>query len=494
MTIKVRNISFSYRPRLPGTPAVHVLNDCSLKIEQGEARAVMGASGAGKSTLGYILAGLAPRHTGGSLSGTVSVAGQDVTERPPAIGSVGLLFQDAATQLFNPSVEDEIVWGLEAMGLSPEEIGRRVGDALSRFDLTSVRHRRPWALSGGQQKRLALAALWAMRPQVLILDEPLSGLDPEGRAEVLEAMTTLRQMGTSLVIMTPRLAVAQEAESVSLLVEGQVEAPVSWQRITERESALADAGLIYPQSRWPDLGPRRPLSESPPAVEMVSLSFAYPDGTQVLHDLDLQIPQGQFVAIVGRNGAGKSTLVRHFNGLLRPDRGSVRIGGQDLEGRPTGAIAREVGFLFQRPEQQLFAPTVREELTYGPKQLGLPDVEGRLRSVIDRFALKDVVDVPPATLGYGDQRTVTLATLAMLGTSVVVLDEPTVGLDGRGLAQLLGWLAELREVGTTLILVTHEVSLAAQADRVIALGQGRIVADGLPQSVLASVKGWVSDL
>ena len=181
--IRAEKLSFAYAPRHPGGQPTEVLSDCSLGLAPGETLAVMGPTGAGKSTLTYVLAGLAPRHTGGTLSGILSVAGHDLTQGPPAIGSVGLLFQDAATQLFSTSVEDEVAWGLEAIGLSPTEIGHRVETSLQRFGLARDCRRPPWALSGGQQKRLALAALSAMRPQVLILDEPLGGLDPEGRDE-----------------------------------------------------------------------------------------------------------------------------------------------------------------------------------------------------------------------------------------------------------------------------------------------------------------------
>lgn len=162
----------------------------------------------------------------------------------------------------------------------------------------------------------------------------------------------------------------------------------------------------------------------------------------------------------------------------------MSILGQPLAGRAAGTIARQVGFLFQRPEQQLFSPTVRDEIAYGPMRLGLNDVQARVDGVLERFGLQDVADVPPALLGYGAQRTVTLAVLAALATPIVVLDEPTVGLDGRGLAQLLAWLAERREQGVTIVLVTHDLDLAACADRAITLDAGAVIADGPPAAVI----------
>ncbi len=481
--IRAHDVTFAYAARLPGEHPRPVLTGCSLELGSGRALAVMGPTGAGKSTLSYVLAGLAPRHTGGTLSGAISIAGRDLHDGPPEIGSVGLLFQDAATQLFTTTVEDEVAWGLEAMGLAPEEIGRRVEASLTHFELTTVRHRAPWALSGGQQKRLALAALWAMRPGVLLLDEPLGGLDPEGCAEVLAAVDSLREAGTTLLIMTLHPETAHQAGTVALLADGQVSPAMPWKALAKQETALIQTGLLLPRRLWPDLGPHGG-DGNVPAIEVKGVHFGYPGEAEVLHGIDLTVPTGQFVALVGRNGAGKSTLVRHLNGLLRPRSGTVSILGQPLAGRAAGTIARQVGFLFQRPEQQLFSPTVRDEIAYGPMRLGLNDVQARVDGVLERFGLQDVADVPPALLGYGAQRTVTLAVLAALATPIVVLDEPTVGLDGRGLAQLLAWLAERREQGVTIVLVTHNLDLAACTDRAITLDAGAVIADGPPAAVI----------
>ncbi|MCU0522600.1 MAG: energy-coupling factor ABC transporter ATP-binding protein [Anaerolineae bacterium] len=478
--ISAQDITFSYASRQADERPKAVLTDCSLNLGPSQALAVMGPTGAGKSTLSYVLAGLAPRHTGGTLLGSVAIAGHDLRDGPPAIGSVGVLFQDAATQLFNTTVEDEVAWGLEAMGLAPHEIGQRVEVSLAHFELTAVRQRAPWALSGGQQKRLALAALWTMRPGVLILDEPLGGLDPEGCAEVLAAVDTLREAGTTLLIMTLQPEMARQAGALALLADGHLSSAMPVTAWLEQEVALAESGLLLPTRLWPDLSPRVAVDHRDPAIEVQGLRFRYPGGTEVLHGIDLTIPRGQFVALVGRNGAGKSTLVRHLNGLLRPSSGAVSVMGRPLAGRAAGTVAGHVGFLFQRPEQQLFSATVRDEIAYGPARLGLSDVAARVDNVLARFGLENVADVPPALLGYGAQRTVTLAVLAALATPIVVLDEPTVGLDGRGLGQLLAWVAELREQGVTIVLVTHDLGLAARADRVITLDNGAITSDDTP--------------
>jgi energy-coupling factor transporter ATP-binding protein EcfA2 len=274
-------------------------------------------------------------------------------------------------------------------------------------------------------------------------------------------------------------------DSIALLHDRRLAEPFARAEMAAHMPQLIASGVLYPPSHWPDLRCHLPLGGGAPAVRITDLRFGYDQTEEVLHGISLEVPQGQFLAVIGANGAGKSTLVRHLNGLLRPTAGTVKILGEPIGDRPTGVVAHNVGFLFQRPEQQLFAPTVRDEVAYGPHHLGLRDVGGRVTAVLAQFGLSEVADLPPAVLGYGMQRAVTLASLAALETPIVVLDEPTVGLDGRGLAQLLDWMARLRKRGATLVVVTHELPLAARADRVLVLEQGRVVADGPPQGVLS---------
>jgi len=218
-------------------------------------------------------------------------------------------------------------------------------------------------------------------------------------------------------------------------------------------------------------------------LEAAGLWFWYGEGAPVVRDVSLVIESGQFVALVGANGSGKTTLIKHFNGLLRPRRGQVRVAGQDAAGRSMGELARQVGYLFQRPEQQIFSPTVRQELAFGPRNLGLPqaDIDARVEAALARFRLVAVAGQPPAILSYGLRRRVTLASLAAMDPPVLILDEPTVGLDARGLEETFGWLANLHAQGRTVLLVTHDMSLAAEhAGRVVVLGQGQVIADGPP--------------
>ena len=485
--IAVENLSFAYPPWAPDLVPPHVFDHLQLSVPQGEERWVMGGSGSGKSTLCYLLAGLAPTYTGGTLTGDIQVLGQEIQAGRPGPHRVGVLFQDAATQLFTSSVEYEVAWGLETLGVPPSEIGNRITAALGKFGLLTERERPPWTLSGGEQKRLALAVLWAQQPAVMLLDEPLAGLDHDGRAEVQAGVAQLQAEGATLLTTASYANDEFMDVPASLLETGQLSDAVAVENIAPQR--LVEAGVRVPTDVWRAFADGQSAIKETPAIELRQLRFKYADGPAVLHGLDLQIPQGQFVAIVGSNGAGKSTLVRHVNGLLRPTAGSVQVLGEETSDRSIGKLARNVGFLFQQPERQLFATTVREEIAYGPRQLSLPDVDARVTRSLARFDLEDVADSPPALLSYGVRRAVTLATLTALDTPILVLDEPLAGLDGRGRAQLFRWLAERRATGVTLVVVTHEMQLAAQADRVIALRQGAIAADGPPETALDALTG-----
>jgi cobalt transport protein ATP-binding subunit len=224
-----------------------------------------------------------------------------------------------------------------------------------------------------------------------------------------------------------------------------------------------------------------------PAIEVTDLWFWYDnENAPVLRGLDLSIQRGEFVALVGANGSGKTTLVKHLNGLLRPRRGQVRIDGQDAIHRSIGELARQVGFLFQHPEQQIFSPTVRGEVAFGPRNLGLSpaQVDARVQAALTRFDLASVADQPPAILSYGVRRRVTLASAAAMDPPVLVLDEPTVGLDTHGLDETFEWLVELHAQGRIILLVTHDmIPVAKYADRVVVLHEGFILVDGHPSDV-----------
>lgn len=529
--ICVENLCYTYPPTVPrGSPLVS-LDNLSFEVAAEECLAVTGPNGCGKTTLCLAIAGLAPRLTSGQLTGRILVASQDVQAAP--IGAladrIGMVLQDPTGQLFNPTVEEEVAWGLENLGLPVDEIGKRIEWALKAVGLDGVsRKHPPQMLSGGQQKRLALAATLALRPTVLILDEPSSGLAPAGRAEMLATLRDLRasQNLTILLAESDPDVIAQLADRVLILDNGRLIGEGTPQQIYLSQEVTPHAGMKSPPAsqfavevnskrglgltcltfeqtleqvkRYPlnNLSSRSiptilPHHESEPTIELDRLTFAYIPSHPVLHDLTLTIPQGQFVVLTGDNGAGKTTLAKHLIGLLRPTSGRVLINGIDTASQSVGQLARQVGFTFQNPETQIFNPTVREEIAFGPRNLGIRGaaLDEAVERALSRFGLMDMADYPPAALSASARRMVALAGIAAMNTPILVLDEPTAGLDALGQRRIMDWLSEYHRSGQTILLITHDMELVARyAERVLVLKEGILVCDGTPEQVFTQIE------
>jgi energy-coupling factor transporter ATP-binding protein EcfA2 len=526
--IHVENLRYRYPPAVPGADWDIALDGVTFDVPPGACVAVTGPNNAGKSTLCVAVAGLAPRLAAGEVEGRIVVDGRDVQAEPPgALADViGLVLQDPTGQLFNPTVADEIAWGLENLGLPRAEMRRRVDWALDVVGLDDVPpDQPPGTLSGGQAKRLALAAALALQPRVLVLDEPSGGLAPAGRAEMIAVLRDLRAREglTILFASNDAQAIAALADEVILLRAGRiaargrprpfflsasadpdpsVETPpasrfaavanhrpgVDLDCLTVEEAANQAARYPLNGHTPPHAGPPAPAPTEEPAIALEGVSFAYEPSRPVLRGVDLRVPTGQFAALVGDNGAGKTTLARHLIGLLRPTAGLIRIFGGIVNGQPIGRMARQVGFAFQNPEVQIFSPTVREEIAFGPRNLGMGGaaLDAAVEDALRGFGLIDVADHPPAALSFSTRRMVALAAIAAMETPILVLDEPTVGLDAAGQSRVLGWLADRRRAGTTILFITHDMELAARcADRVIVLAGGNVAADGPPHDVFA---------
>ena len=531
--IRIENLSYTYPSIAPSGNPVTALNNLSVEIAAGECLAVTGPNGCGKTTLCLAVAGLAPRLTGGKLAGHIWVAGQDVQAMP--IGAladqIGVMLQDPTGQLFNPTIEEEIAWGLENLGLNREEMGKRINWALETVGLGKLpRERSPQKLSSGQQKRLALAATLALRPAVLILDEPSSGLAPSGRAEMIATLRDLRasQDLTILLAESDPDVIAELADRILILDNnGRVIREGSPRQIYLAPDHSCHSGIRTPpasqfaaevntrgglnltcltfkqaieQIRGYPLNASLPRSSSlvtsppphsDPAIELEHLSFAYISSHPVLHNLSLTIPRGQFVVLAGDNGAGKTTLAKHLVGLLRPTSGRVLINGMDTAGQSVGQLARQVGFAFQNPEMQIFSPTVREEIAFGPRNLGMRGTElnETVEKALDYFGLTDIADYPPAALSTSARRMVALASIAAMNTPILVLDEPTAGLDALGQARIMEWLSGHRRLGGTTLLITHDMELVTRyAERVLILKEGELVCDGTPEQVFTRLE------
>lgn len=456
------------------------LESVSLDLAEGERLLVTGPSGCGKSTLVRCLNGLVPQAVPARLEGRLRVAGRIPATTPveQMAGLVGMVFQNPSTQFFNLAVEEEVMAGPLNLGLGRAEARHRAGEALAWMGLTGLEGRALSTLSGGERQRLAIASALAMRPRLLVLDEPTSHLDLHGSRLLLEALGALnRQEGLAVVVVEHRLGeVAHFTSRTVVMNEGRVAADEATDEIFSRREWLRSLGLrrpaVAPAQDWstlivPDgLEPRRPVLQ-------VSDLVAGFGRRRVLDGLSLTLHEGEFAALVGDNGAGKSTLARLVAGLQRPQGGTVRW----LEGR--GRPGRDVALLFQDPAGQLFCDTVGEEVGFGPGNFG--EAAAAARAALEATGLTALASRQVQQLSLGEQQRTVLAALLALRPRVLVLDEPTIGQDWRHLQHVMDFLLSLTRSGTSVLLISHDFKLVHRyADRVMLLRGGRIAAEGRP--------------
>lgn len=518
--LRIEQVGYRYPKALSDA-----LTDVDIILPTGGLTVVMGRTGAGKSTLLMTLNGVVPQLTGGQLEGSVRLDGADLAGyRVQTIAEfVGLVLQDAESQLLGRTVAEDVAFGPRNHLVPAEEIRRRVAEALERVGLAGCEPRVTATLSGGEKQRLAIAGVLAQRPQVLCLDEPTSELDPAGRAALYLVVDELRHEEVTIVAVEHDPAeVLARADHLVVLDAGRV----AWQGLPAdffRDPAsaalvrplpvavvghaLERAGLItrddvpltvdlaeqlirrltreHPLPA-PQTAPPPPLAVDP-VVELRNLSHRYPDGGRGLHGVDLTIGWGEYLALVGRNGAGKTTLAKHLNGLLQPTSGTVTINGMEAAGQPPWELARHVGYVFQNPDHQIFNPTVAAEIRYGLKLAGLPpsEIETRLAEVLERTGLSEYRDTHPFALGKGLRQRLAVASVLAMRPAILVVDEPTTGQDWAGVRSMMELIDQLNVEGTTIVLITHDLDVVVQhARRVVVLDDGELVADGPTAEVL----------
>ena len=452
-----------------------------LRIEAGERVLLLGASGAGKSTLLQGLAGLLDPGGGGEMEGALRVGGLDPRA---ARDGTGLLLQDPETQLVMGRSGDDVAFGLENRCVPAEQIWSRVDAALDAVGFRYGRNHPTHALSAGEQQRLALAGTLALRPSLLLLDEPTANLDPDGAAQVRDVLRrVLDRIGATLVMVEHRIDDVVELVDRVVVVEaggGVVADGAPWQVFARWGDELAEAGV------WvPDRPVAAPPSPPRPASQTLVLAdgagFTYPGAARAaLAPTDVQLRSAEAVAITGPNGSGKSTLALLLGGLLRPSTGAV-VAGEALatgHGReplwrwPARRLVGAIGSVFGDPEHQFLARTVAEELRIGPLRLGLGIEEAQRRSdeLLERLHLGHLAGASPFTLSGGEGRRLSVATALAAAPSVLVLDEPTFGQDRRTWIELLDLLAGLRNEGRALCVVSHDPDFVRLlADRVVRL-------------------------
>ena len=546
--IEISHVTFRYGgTAAEGEEGPVALRDVSLRIGEGEFVGVIGPSGAGKSTLASVLSGAIPHHYRGELFGSTLVDGRDtcdvtLTDISQVVGSV---LQDIDTQMVASVVEDELLFGLENFGVPHDQIEGRIARTLDTVGIANLRDREIATLSGGQKQKVAIAAILAMRPRVLVLDEPTAALDPASSALVFDTLRKVREEGVTVVVIEQKVALLSEYCDRILVMDGgalvldgtprEVFAHADELRrigvdsprvarvynslardglvrgatpcLTVPEAAKLVSGLVGPAARGSARAvddardaafragskhvavPRPHAVDASPVVSLKDVSFAYPGGTASVDHLDMRVYPGEVVGIVGQNGAGKTTLTKLLNGLLRPASGTVRMAGLDTREVPTSAIAAHCATLFQNPDYQLCKDTVLDEVAFGLTLQGVDEKDARKRAaaVIARFGLPS--DEAPFSLSRGQRQMVALASVVVTEPEVVLLDEPTSGLDYRECMTVMDTVSKMAERGCAVIMVCHDMEVVSDfAERIVVMADGRILDRGGTQQMFGDAE------
>ncbi|TQJ50355.1 ATP-binding cassette domain-containing protein [Phycicoccus sp. SLBN-51] len=504
-----------------GATDTTVFTGATFRVPEGELVLVVGPTGSGKSTLLRCINGLVPHFSGGTLHGTVTVAGRDTrTHRPRDLADlVGFVVQDPLSSFVTDTVEEEIAYGMEALGVDATSMRRRVEETLDLLGLADVRSRPLRDLSGGQQQRVAIGAVLAAGPRILVLDEPTSALDPVAAEDVLATLHRLvHDLGITVVVAEHRLErVIHHADHVVLIGDGRVSGlldpadamvtspiyppiiglgralrwsplPLSIRDARRRASEVRESLALLPA---PSPTPTHPAPLDEGLRDGLDGAVARVEGLSVrrgsvvaLRSVSVEVSAGEVVAVMGRNGAGKSTLLSALVGQLRPSAGTVRLGPLDPSGAPPAEVVRRAGMVPQDPSLILYAESVAEECTAADRDFGLP--RGTTAGVLRRIVPDVDAEQHPRDLSEGQRVSLALAVILASEPDVVLLDEPTRGLDYAAKRRLVALLQQLAATGHAVVLATHDVELAAEvATRVVVLAEGEVVADGSAASVLS---------
>ncbi|MCH7587874.1 MAG: ABC transporter ATP-binding protein [Chloroflexi bacterium] len=494
LTLDVENLSFRYRHR-----EEFAIRDISLSMGSGELVLIAGPSGCGKTTLARCVNGLAPRSYKGELKGSVRLQDQDTSGIALSKISqmVGTVLQDPDRQILGTKVFSEVAFGLENLRMERQEILARVEETMEYLGIAQLRDRDTHSLSGGEKQKIALAGVLAMRPNLLLLDEPLASLDPASAQEALNLLRRLVDEGLSVLIVEHRVenVLKISPDKVMLMELGRVsyygEASGLEHAADYREvklparmvMKLAGAAGAVPEPR---LRVNEPEAEPAELVQFEDVSFEYTKGVEVLHDVNLVIRRGDIIGVLGPNAAGKTTLIKHAIGLLKPKSGTVMVEGKNTHELTVAEIASTLGYVFQSPSHMLFAPSVSEELAFGPTNLehSPEQIEKEVKEAIDIVNLSGMEDDPPLALSFGQQKRVTIAAILAMRSKILVMDEPTAGQDYKNYMDFMDAIVRLPNF-EAILFITHDIDLAVvYANRVILVDHGTIVADGAPYQIM----------
>lgn len=533
--IEMECVSFSYGT---ATDGAYALKDIDLSVEEGTFVGLIGPSGAGKSTLASAITGAIPHHYRGRLFGSTLVAGLDTCEAPltDIAKVVGSVLQDIDAQMVASVVEDELLFGLENFGIDHREIEGRIASALDAVGIADLRHREIATLSGGQKQKVAIAAILAMTPRVIVMDEPTSALDPASARDVFEVLRRAKELtGMTVILIEQTVALlAEYCDRVVVIDQGRIALDgtptdvfshgetlraigVDTPRTVRIFNSLAEAGLapndspaltldgaeslvagilapglsesspIVPRTLGDEPDARNAADQRPIIVDVAGAAYSYGTGQAGIEDINLTVRAGEILAVVGQNGAGKTTFTKLLNGLIKPSAGVVRIAGLDTRTTPVSVLASHAATLFQNPDRQLCRNTVVEEISFGLELQGAPvdAARERARHVAATFGLPE--NASPFNLSRGQRQMVALASVVALEPELIILDEPTSGLDYRECMTVMETVRQRALDGAAVVMVCHDMEVVSDfADTLAVMAEGRLIEVGPSREVFAN--------
>ena len=503
--ISFENFSFSYIDAKESA-----LKNINFQIEDGDFLGIIGSSGAGKTTLSCAINGIIPHHYKGDYYGKVLVDKNDVFETEACNLSkiIGSVFQDIDSQMTCASVEDEILFGLENFDFEKEEIKKRVNWVLAELGIENLRERDISSLSGGQKQKVAIASILALRPKYLVLDEPTGELDPAASRNIFRILKELNQKySLTIIVIEQKIRLLCEfAKHLAVLEKGNLKFFGTVKEVLKKRNELTDLGLNHERvGKVLDA-----LADGKSAEEIIEIeqnayskkenfnnsteeilklqkvSFGY-DENLLINSTNFSVYKGDFLALAGENGSGKSTLSKLMGGILKPKTGEVFINGLNSKKTKNSVLAKHIGFLFQNPDRQLCCYTIKDEIAFGLKALKLPNIEERTEEILKRFGFD--AELPPFSLSRGQRQQLALASIIAVQPSIMILDEPTTGLDYKECFELMNAIKELNEKGTSVIMVCHDMEIVQDyAKRMVIVGSGKILADGNPADLVPQLE------
>ncbi len=520
--ISLKDVRFRYR-RSP----TYALDGIDLDISKGEFVAVIGPSQAGKSTLCLLLNGLIPHVVNGKLEGTVIIDGMDTSSHKcgELYKSVAMVFQDFEAQLFSTCAALDVAFPAENKGVPYEMLRELVHDCLERVDMLGFEMRQPALLSGGQKQRLAIASALAADTPILVLDEPTTDLDPVGKKQVISIATGLQNdRGRTIICVEHEIEEMVNASRIILVSKGKIVLDGKPEEVfpqvdvfhnsgimplgtcellnrlgiketifTVEETAkyLLDKGYAISDNKYQELlevENNRNNRYGDVIIDVNHISFSYVPGNKVVDDVSFQIRAGEFVAFMGQNGSGKTTLAKQLNGLLINNEGSVQIMGKEVKDTGIFNLSKYISYVFQNPDHQIFASTIFDEVAFGPRNFGMAEdeIKSAVTNALDAVGLAGREEEDPFSLTKGERQRVAVASVLSMNPKIIILDEPTTGMDYAEQVGIMEMLKGFNEKGCTVIIITHTMWVVTQyAHRAIVINKGKIVLDGSVREVFS---------